>query len=162
MGTEMNDNKEADALCHGGNPDSFPCWPLCMLGQLKIVQVSTIEANLCRWDVCSAAVVAAGMNLVSGHFNRACKPLLHKQSLPEMSTPNSFLLDCLFFSSQSVTQSFCTLIHISVHLYRGKWSCLATSLHTASFLPVSAPSKNIFPVCIPFSLISSQAYSHII
>ena len=75
----------AEALFHGGGPDSPLCWPLRLLGQLKIVQVSTIEANLCRWDVSSAAVVAAGMNVVSGHCNGACKPLPHRHAVFQRS-----------------------------------------------------------------------------
>lgn len=131
----QNDKKEADVLFHGGNPDSYLRWPLCLLGQLKIVQVSTIEANLCRWDVCSTAVVAAGMNVVSGHFNRACKPLLHQQSLPEMSTPQTvFPLDCLFLSSQSV--SHFALSFISQDIHTGVYNFIQHSYFPACFDPL--------------------------
>lgn len=94
-------DKQAEALFQGRRPDSSLCWPVCLLGQLKIVQVSTIEANRCRWDECSAAVVAAGMNAVSGLCNRACKPLTYTQSFPEMSLNLSLVHLCLNSSRQS-------------------------------------------------------------
>lgn len=93
-GTETRD--ETDKR---GGPDSSLCWPLCLLGQLKIVRVSTVEANLCRWDVCSVAMAAAGMSVVSGYCNT-----------PQNPTPlryvNSSPLNCSVFISARVVSNF--------------------------------------------------------
>lgn len=51
------------APVQAGSPGSSLWLPLSWLGQLKIVTASTAEANLCRWEVCRAAVPATNAEM---------------------------------------------------------------------------------------------------
>lgn len=137
-------------------------WLLSLLATMLARSVKnstslTIEANLCRWDVCSTAVVAAGMNVVSGHCNRACKPLLHTHTLSQTCQLQTVFLWIAL--SWFLSQSFCILIHISVCSCRGKWSCLATS-HTATFLHGFLPLPKIHSLCLSSFLCSPAKHIH--
>lgn len=64
----------------GGERPHSRLWPVSLVGQLKIAQVSTTECNLCRWDVCSSAVAAAGkrvfhVNLLTLDASQKCQLL---------------------------------------------------------------------------------------